>query len=230
MSYAKLIKSLLVLLLLGSSTIASSTLSADTVYIRDVIYVPLRGGQSSEHRILHQGIRSGTELDRLEVNEDTGFTLVRTSSGLEGWIQNQYLVTEPIARDRLESMQQRLESLQSANTDAETQLESELRNRQTANERIDQLEQERQTLNQELSRITTLAADVINIDARNVELQQELETLNQQIDDLTLMNANLQDETNQTWYMIGAATIFVGMLFGVWFGRQMFGRRDTGWS
>ena len=41
---------------------------AETVYIRDTLYVPLRGGQSSEHRILHKGIPSGTELELLEVN------------------------------------------------------------------------------------------------------------------------------------------------------------------
>ncbi len=210
--------------------LVSSIASADTVYIRDVIYVPLRGGQSFEHRILHQGIRSGSVLERLEVNDETGFTRVRTSSGLEGWIQNQYLVTEPIARDRLEALQERLDALTDANSSSESQLQSELEKVQNANQRITELEQERQTLNQELSRITTLAADVINIDARNTELQGELETLNQQIDDLTVMNASLQDETNQTWYMIGAATIFLGILLGMWFGRQMFGRRDTGWS
>ena len=38
----------------------SSQASADTVYVRDTLYVPLRGGQSQEHRILHRGLRSGS--------------------------------------------------------------------------------------------------------------------------------------------------------------------------
>ena len=76
---------LVVGLLVGS--VFSQLSFAETVYIRDTIYVPLRGGQSSEHRILHKGIASGTALELLEVNDDTGFSQVRTASGMQGWIQ-----------------------------------------------------------------------------------------------------------------------------------------------
>lgn len=208
----------------------SSAAMADTVYIRDVIYVPLRGGQSNEHRILHQGIRSGTTLERLEVNEETGFARVRMSSGLEGWIQSQYLVTEPIARDRLDGMRQRLETLEADYQAATTRLDTNKADNQANLEQISRLEQDKLALNEELSRTTELAADVINIDARNTQLEQELEDLNQQIDDLTVVNADLRAEANQTWYMIGAGTILVGMILGLWVGRAMFGRRDSGWS
>jgi SH3 domain protein len=216
--------------LLLMSLVASNLASADTVYIRDVIYVPLRGGQSNEHRILHQGIRSGAVLERLETNEDTGFSRVRTSSGLEGWIQNQYLVTEPIARDRLEAMQDRLAQLEADYNQATARLGAEQSSSAENLQQIAALEQDKAALNEELSRITELAADVINIDARNSQLEQEVRDLNQQIDDLTVANASLQDETNQTWYMIGAATILAGLLLGMWFGRSLFGRRDSGWS
>ena len=91
-------------LLIGFLVVAAiHQVKADTVYIRDTLYVPLRGGQSTEHRILHRGLRSGTELERLETSEDTGYTRVRTPDGLEGWLQTQYLVEEPIASTRLEA-------------------------------------------------------------------------------------------------------------------------------
>ena len=78
--------------------VLSQCVAADTVYVRDEIYVPLRGGQSTEHRILHKGIRSGTSLNRMEINEDSGYTHVKLENGLEGWIQSQYLSEEPIAK------------------------------------------------------------------------------------------------------------------------------------
>ena len=72
--------------------IAIGTVNAEVVYVRDVIYVPLREGQSSEDRVLHNGLRSGTRLERLTKNTETGNSLVRTKNGMEGWIPNQYLI------------------------------------------------------------------------------------------------------------------------------------------
>ena len=87
---------------------------ADEVYIRDTLYVHLRGGESIEHRIIHHGIKSGTPLDRLETNENTGYTRVRTEEGLEGWLLTQYLVEEPIARTQLDGVNSELQLLDTA--------------------------------------------------------------------------------------------------------------------
>ena len=92
----------------------AQSLAADTVYVRDTIYVPLRGGQSTEHRILHRGLRSGTALERLQTNDESGYTLVKSEGGVEGWIQSQYLVEVPIARDLLKKTEDRLLELDSS--------------------------------------------------------------------------------------------------------------------
>ena len=65
----------------------TAELVAETVYIKDTLYVPLRGGQSQGHRILHRGLKSGLKLERLETNDETGYSKVRTEAGLEGWLQ-----------------------------------------------------------------------------------------------------------------------------------------------
>ena len=211
---------------------ASVTLNAiaETVYIRDSIYVPLRGGQSNEYRILHKGIVSGTALNRVEQNDETGFSRVITPDGLEGWIQNQYLVTEPIARVQLQALNIRFEKLQADYNAIAQNLSTKTDAASTATQALDQLDAERQELATELSRITELAADVIQIDQQNESLQIDVADLNQQIDDLLAMNASLQNQANQTWLMIGAGTILFGILLGFWVGRQMYTRRDTGWS
>tara|TARA_R110002110_G_scaffold30400_2_gene107747 strand:+ start:2202 stop:2864 length:663 start_codon:yes stop_codon:yes gene_type:complete len=208
----------------------STSALADKVFIRDVIYVPLRGGQSSEHRILHQGIRSGTLLERTEENEETGFSKVITPEGLEGWIQTQYLVTEPIARDRLSTLQTRFEALQADYQKAQQGLDAESDAAATAAAEIERLESLRQELEAELSRITDLAADTILIDQQNASLQLEVDSLNQQIDDLAMVNANLKDTATQSWFMIGAGTVFLGLLLGFIVSRQLYTRRDSGWA
>jgi SH3 domain protein len=213
-----------------SGFIASASAQADTVYIRDIIYVPLRGGQSNEYRILHQGIRSGTVLERLEENDETGFSRVITPDGLEGWIQSQYLVTEPIARDRLANLQSQLETLQTDYQAALDNLEIESEAAKTAAIEIQRLDAQRVELNTELSRITELAANVIQIDQQNDSLLTDVNELNQQIDDLVVMNANLKDTATQTWFMIGGGTVFFGLLLGFVISRQLHARRDSGWS
>lgn len=223
---------LFILVLLLSTTLFAASIKAatETVYIRDEIYVPLRAGQSNEYRILHQGIRSGTVLERTEVNEETGFSRVKTPDGLEGWIQNQYLITEPIARVRLQALQGQFVALQADYDTTQKNLAGKIQTATIATESILQLEQERVDLSTELNRITELAANVIQIDQQHESLQTEISALNQQIEDLEVVNANLLDTTNQTWYMIGAGTIFLGLILGLWLGRQIYTRRDPGWS
>ena len=88
-----LANSLMSHLLVGTALMTISQFSlTDEVYIRDTLYVPLREGESSEHRIIHRGIKSGTALERLKINEQTGYTRVQTGKGLEGWLLTQYLV------------------------------------------------------------------------------------------------------------------------------------------
>lgn len=224
----KSLSSLILLVVLGLAVTLNSV--AETVYIRDSIYVPLRGGQSNQHRILHQGIRSGTILDRVEKNDETGFSRVITPAGLDGWIQNQYLVTEPIARDQLQALKIRFETLQADYEAVLENMDTKTNAASTAAQALDKLDVERQELAAELDRITTLAADVIQINQLNESLQIEVDELNQQIDDLAVMNAGLQDTANQSWYMIGAGTILFGILLGFWVSRQLYTRRDTGWS
>ncbi len=208
----------------------TNTVLADQVYVRDTLYVQLRGGQSSEHRILHQGIRSGTVLERLEVNEDTGFSRVRTAGGLEGWVQSQYIVTEPIAEDVLDGIKEKL-----ANVEAEYELVREqIRNQQISSQsyldQIEALKLENTSLKHELATITDLTSNVIAIDQMNEQLQNERELLNQQIDDLAKGISELRDTSNQDWFLRGAGTIMLGLLFGFWVARRVYRRQTSNWT
>jgi SH3 domain protein len=208
----------------------TNTVLADQVYVRDTLYVQLRGGQSSEHRILHQGIRSGTVLERLEVNEDTGFSRVRTAGGLEGWVQSQYIVTEPIAEDVLDGIKEKL-----ANVEAEYELVREqIRDQQISSQsyldQIEALKLENTSLKHELATITDLTSNVIAIDQMNEQLQNERELLNQQIDDLAKGISELRDTSNQDWFLRGAGTIMLGLLFGFWVARRVYRRQTSNWT
>ena len=215
---------LLLVLLLTSS----ARLAADTVYVRDTLYVPLRGGQSTEHRILHRGLQSGLQLERLEINEDTGYTRVRTAGGLEGWLQSQYLVTEPIAQQRLDAISAELSSLQAEHQQTLLRLRDLREANETMSSEISTLTDSRQQLSKQLEDITNLAANTISVDEENARLKGNERTLTDKLNHLTVTNQDLQNKESQQWFMYGAATIMLGLLLGLWVGRRIYHRRHRG--
>ena len=71
-------------------------LAAQTRYITDTNYVPLRTGPGNEYRIIHRGLKTGTALVVLEDDAGNGFSRV-LSGEQEGFIPTQYLMDDPPA-------------------------------------------------------------------------------------------------------------------------------------
>lgn len=211
--------------------IAIGTVNAEVVYVRDVIYVPLREGQSSEDRVLHNGLRSGTRLERLTKNTETGNSLVRTKNGMEGWIPNQYLIRQPIAADLLNEAKQRLKVINQEYELALLRIE-ELEDILTQkNLREKALNARNLEISGELETNTQLSAKATEIDEGNSQLLIEQES---QIANLGASNSAfrvLQDESKQLWFLYGAGSVALSMLIGFWVARRIY--RDSksgGWS
>ena len=217
-----LLNSLIGYLLVGMALLTISPFSfADEAYIRDTLYVPLRGGQSSEHRIIHRGIKSGTPLERLETNEQTGYTRVRTGKGLEGWLLTQYLVDEPIASTQLHIVKSELQSL-------DTKHQQTLLSLKEVKEARKVLADQNELLAEDLATITTLSANVVVIDEQNKRLSEERDVLLQKIKNLNELTNALSDDRAQQWFLRGAGVILIGLLFGFWLSRRIYHKRYSG--
>lgn len=204
---------------------------SDTVYIRDILYVPLRDGQSVEYRILHRAVRTGTKLERLESNKDTGYSRIRMSDGLEGWLQSQYLVKEPVARDLLVKVEQELGKLKNRHQQTLIELEEFTSREADITESNTSLQSKNDALTDELNNLTALAANVIAIDEQNKQFLEEHDSLLNEIDALFVANQSFQDTSNQQWFLRGAGIILVGLLIGFWTSRKLYNKRSsTGWS
>ena len=212
-------KFLIYLVLLSFSWLGMTTqlLAAvgDVNYISDVISVPLRSGPTTAHRIIHRGLPSGTKLTVLAIDEEAGFTQIRTEGGLEGWVTSQYLIGEPIARVKLAAAEKRLQSLK-AETDKErearTSIQSEYKETEANNKTlISQV----QALTKELEELKRISADPINEHARNVELTQQNQLLAGQVDELSTKTRDLKDNVQLEWLLYGGALVLIGLLLGV---------------
>lgn len=223
---------LMVNLLIVTTLLATSQGSlADSVYVRDTLYVPLRGGQSTEHRILHRGIKSGTTLERLETNKETGYTRVRTGDGLEGWLQTQYLVDEPIASSQLDSVKSEMVSLGAEHQQTLLRLREAREEKEALAREQETLAAQNAGLAQDLETITTLSANVIAIDEENKQLSDDRDALLQEIKDLNELTESLSDDRAQAWFIRGAGTVLVGLIFGFWLARRIYNKRSSsGWA
>lgn len=233
-SLVKLMKSNLLpaFLLIDIALLSISPLSfADEVYVRDTLYVPLRRGESAEHRIIHRGIKSGTPLERLETNEKTGFTRVRTDNGLEGWLQTQYLVDEPIASTQLKGVKSDMQSLDTEHQQTLIHLKEAKKAQETLIREQKNLSGQNALLVEDLAKITALSGNVLAIDEQNKQLSEDREVLLQKIKDLNELTDALSDDRAQQWFVRGAGAVLIGLLFGFWLGRRMYHRRyNGGWT
>jgi SH3 domain protein len=200
---------------------------AETAWISDEFTVPLRSGPSNEHRIVHRGLPSGTELQVLGVDGAAGYTHVRTSGDLDGWISSQYLVKEPVARILLVNANNKIQALDKQLAQRNESL-SELRS--TSSESAssnDRLTARVAQLEAELAEIKQVSADVVGEHARNQELASLNERLRAEVEDLTEESQRLEDNSEQRWLVIGGALVIGGMLAGVAIKARP---RRSGWS
>lgn len=162
-------KSLFCCLLLA---VTASSALAETVYVDDTLYAPIRSGEGTQYRILHSGVRSGTPLELIERSE-SGYSRVRTPDGIEGWMITRYLTETPIARERLESTNRQLTQSRETVSSLRSELATVTEERDTLLNSEGNLEARAGRLSQELQEIKTVAADALNLNQRNEELRNE---------------------------------------------------------
>ena len=187
--------------------------AAETLYISDEFRVPLRSGPSGEHRILHYGLPSGTQLEVLEVDADAGFTRVRLPGGTEGWLPNQYLVGEPIAKIRLTEAEEQIEALEGLleGNEAATTLADNRELEQANAELLDRNE----TLADELEGIKQASQEGLALYEANQDLVRLNTNLRAEVDDLLAQRDGLEENVERQWMLIGAGLVLIGLMLGV---------------
>lgn len=188
---------------------------ARTVYIDDTLYAPLRSGQGTQYRILHNGLRSGTAVTLLEHNADTGYSRIRTSNGQEGWILTHHLADQPIARDRLAAVNRELEQARAQLQEAREGLNSATSAREELSASEEHLEQRVAELTKELEDIRAISANALTLDRRNRELQESNQKLRNDVEILTAEVERLEARKESDFMLLGAGLLILGMFLAV---------------
>ena len=111
---------------------------AENGYVTDQFEVTMRSGPSTRNAILRM-LPSGTTVEILEVNKETGYSRISTTSGAEGYVLSRFLMNQPAARDQIIGMRQQVSNLRQRNQELVARLGQATASR-------DELRQERDRL------------------------------------------------------------------------------------
>jgi SH3 domain protein len=220
----KLTNSIIAAPLLSALFLAGAA-HADSAWVSDQFEITLRSGPSTSNSI-ELMLRSGTEVEVLDRDAETGYTRVRTGGGTEGYVLTRYLMNEPAAREQLARLTSQLTSEASRGSSLNSQLGAIRSEYDTATKRIETLEREKSALEEELAEIKRTAANVLSINNQNKDLREQLAAEEIRVATLEQENRELTSQTTRYWFMSGALVLVVGMVLGLWLPRIRWQRRS----
>jgi SH3 domain protein len=204
---------------------AQQTLAA-TRYVTDELEVTMRSGQSTRNNIVRM-LKSGTAMEVLQDDPETGYSLVRLPSGTEGWVLTRFLVDQPVARDVLPELQRRYTALRESASGSGVQLEEARDELAKLRKERDALTNENEQLARQLHDVQEKAADVLGIDAQNSNLRKRVTVLEGENDQLRILNDELSNRRTLEWFMAGGGVLFFGLLLGLILPRIRWRRRSS---
>lgn len=198
---------------------------AEPAWVTDQFEITLRSGPSTSNAIQLM-VGSGTRLEVLERDPDSGYSRVRTQGGTEGWVLTRYLMNEASAREQLQTLTSQLTNANSRGSSLDTQLKAIRSEHDAANRQIQTLERDKAAVEKQLAEIKRTAADVLSINEQNKSLMDQLTAAQIRADTLEQENRELSAQTTRYWFMSGALVLLVGIILGIWLPRIRWQRRS----
>lgn len=222
-------------IILFSGIACGWSIVADTLYIHDMLYVPLRSEPQAAAEAVTKSLASGTPLERLQQRDETDYVLVRyldpNGEATDGYIHQQYLTKTPVAAAQFEAASKENEALKAQ----VGQLENDY---STLDQALASLSLKQEETKEALSlaqaeaeRMRQLSQSASQLDADRMRLEQQNALLVEEITSLRNLESKTQAEIQQRWYLIGATSAFAMALIGFLVGRRIYHRRYAGgWS
>ena len=189
----------------------SGNVFAETMYVKDILRLPLRTGQSTEYKIIAV-IESGLQVEVLQSDEE--WTQVRLPNEKEGWVQSRYLTPVPTSKIRLEQLEIKHQNLtaeaaalreENTNLKREKQkLGAELAGNQNALKKINS---DFESLKADSAEFLKLKTKYDSVAVELAEKSQKLETLEEDLSTLTFFYYF-------KWFLGGSAVLLVGFMIG----------------
>lgn len=218
------------LLIVVASLLAITTTPAMAApgWISDTLYVPMRSGAGNEYRIVHRGLKSGTRLEIIAMEEGAEWAQVRYGD-IDGYINAQYVVRSAPSMIRLEQLEAQHQKVTQQLTEVRQQLTALTSERNQLKQENQKLSGDLSSRSEEVDRLQEVAADPIRLDQANRELNEQLSRLRTELNGVTAENALLRSDKTSSMWMVGASILIGGWLIG-WLMRSRSSKARSSWA
>ena len=182
-----------------------------TRFISDEVFIVLHAGPGSNYRWLAK-LQPGTRLEEMRRSNDGNWAEVRTERGTEGWVQAEYLASEPPAQVRLPAVVRQLEDAERDTAEMQSVV-SELRGERDALQAaLDESRLEFQRVSEELAQLRQISGSAIETAENNRRLVEEAASMRMNLDTMSADNQRLQDRVRSSAFMDGALAVMLGVI------------------
>lgn len=207
----------------------SIPVNAKTVYVTDSIKYTLRSSESNRSKILKM-LPSGSTLNIISVNKDTGYSKVRTSTGVEGYILTRHTQDKPISLWYLKKTNKKLETLQQEYDLIKQELNQIKGNNNDALSSNQSLTKERDQLSNELNDLRQTAANAVQLKHDRDQSRNKIISLSNELEEVKHENQMLKDSTNQDWFLYGGILSLIGVILGFILPKLSWRRKTSNWD
>lgn len=187
----------------------------------------LRSGEGSKYRLL-KTLPTGTKLTLLGENKAKGYSKVKTSTGIIGYLPTRFTIKKPVNSWYLEKANQQLKLLQAENKKITATLTALQKNTSSTASSNESLTKERDQLTADLKSIRQASSNAIEIQRQRNELQERVVNVERELQQLKRAKQALEDSTNQDWFLYGGILSFLGIFFGLLIPKISWHRKSHG--
>ena len=219
-------KKLITHLFIAATLLTPILVQAQTTrYVSDKLEITMRNGQGVKFNI-RKMLESGARLDVLET-DPAGYSRVRTEDGVEGWVLSRYLTNTPSAREQLDASRQRVANLELEVTKYKEEIGTLNSQNSTADSENLNLKETAQRLSKELDDLRRTASSAVALDNENRQLKEKLQEIDHENQSLVIENNALRDNNTRSWFLVGAAVLFAGLILGLIIPRLRIRKKDS---
>lgn len=197
------------------TAVSSMSLAAETFYISDKQFVPLRSGPNSSFRITHRGLPSGTQMTVHETDKDSGYARITTARGTQGWIRSQYLMNKKPAAMRLAEFQELNDALTKKNNQLNLKLRAIQKDNKELDTKLTETAAQLKTTGAELTAITRISDNALTLDKNNQRLISDNEMLKHQLELVEADNQRMRNSEENEAFLNGALAVLLGVMIAL---------------